>query len=89
MATLRCYWDGFFTTYGTVFTKTLLALLLIGWCYDVLRRRKKASHQTTGAIAEANAREREAWRYLRWSWKIVQVACLLSLFLLLVKAFLA
>lgn len=72
MDTLRCYWDVFFNAYGSLLMKTVLVLLLVWWCHQTLQRFRKEAPDATGPIAEANARERYQWRYLRWALSSIQ-----------------
>ncbi|MFP2690503.1 hypothetical protein ACLETS_04695 [Enterobacter ludwigii] len=72
MDTLRCYWDVFFNAYGSLLTKTVLVLLLVWWWCQTLQRFRKEAPDATGPIAEANARERYQWRYLRWALSSIQ-----------------
>lgn len=60
----------------TSLNKIILAVLLVFWVWLFLKKRKK--QQTINpdpAIAEANARERYNWRYLRWCFRAVQFVC--------------
>lgn len=62
----------FFNAYGSLLTKTVLVLLLVWWCHQTLQRFRKEAPDATGPIAEANARERYQWRYLRWALSSIQ-----------------
>ncbi|WP_373690651.1 hypothetical protein [Enterobacter roggenkampii] len=50
-----------------ILQKTIIIFILILWVIDGVRKKKKKRYDS--AIAEANARERYEWRYLRWGWQ--------------------
>ena len=89
MDTLRCYWDSFFTAYGSLFTKIVLFILLIWLCHDFLRRIRKSHPDSDDPIAQADAKERYQWRFQLWSLRTVQLLCLFSLFYMLIKVLFA
>nr|WP_306580646.1 hypothetical protein [Enterobacter quasiroggenkampii] len=66
-----------------IFLKTIIIFILILWVIDVVRRKKKKRYDS--AIAEANARERYEWRYLRWSWQAIRVAAAVYIFVQLIQ----
>nr|WP_306421573.1 hypothetical protein [Enterobacter quasiroggenkampii] len=66
-----------------IFLKTIIIFILILWVIDVVRRKKKKRYDS--AIAEANARERYEWRYLRWGWQAIRVAAAVYIFVQLIQ----
>ncbi|WP_274243033.1 MULTISPECIES: hypothetical protein [unclassified Enterobacter] len=66
-----------------IFLKTIIIFILVLWVIDVVRRKKKKRYDS--AIAEANARERYEWRYLRWSWQAIRVAAAGYIFVQLIQ----
>ena len=69
-----------------IFLKTIIIFILILWVIDVVRRKKKKRYDS--AIAEANARERYEWRYLRWGFRTIQVAATVYIFVQLIQVLL-
>ena len=56
--------------------KGLVFLLLALWAWDIIRAKHK-KQPADPAIAHADARERHAWRYVRWGFRVIQIACVL------------
>ncbi|RVS21328.1 hypothetical protein EOL18_05105 [Raoultella ornithinolytica] len=54
---------------------TIAALYLQGFVLLSQTRLKVAEPEDK--IAAANARERHQWRYARWGWNLIQLACCL------------
>jgi hypothetical protein len=68
-----------------ILQKTIIIFILILWVIDGVRKRKK---RYDSAIAEANARERYEWRYLRWGWQAIRVAAAVYIFVQLIQVLL-
>ncbi|QJT83822.1 hypothetical protein C0557_21320 [Kosakonia sp. MUSA4] len=68
--------------------KAIVVAILALWAIDVLRTKRRKQHSDP-AIAEANARERHDWRYFRWGFRIMQIACALYFILSAIKFILA
>lgn len=64
--------------------KTIVAAILVLWAVDALRAKRKKEHSDP-AIAEADARERHQWRYVRWGFRVIQIACSMYFVLLAIK----
>ena len=69
-----------------ILQKTIIIFILILWVIDEVRRKKKKRYDS--AIAEANARERYEWRYLRWGFRTIQVAATVYIFVQLIQVLL-
>jgi len=67
-----------------LFLKGLVILLLALWAWDALKARRK-KQPAESAIAQADARERHKWRYLRWGFRIIQIACALYFVQMLIQ----
>lgn len=63
--------------------KTIIIFILFLWVINEVRRKKKKGYDS--AIAEANARERHEWRYLRWGWQAIRVAAAVYIFVQLIQ----
>lgn len=48
-----------------LYLKGLVVILLAFWAWDVIKTKRK-KRSADPAIAHADARERNAWRYVRW-----------------------
>lgn len=66
-----------------IFQKTIIIFILFLWVINEARRKKKKRYDS--AIAEANARERHEWRYLRWGWQAIRVAAAVYIFVQLIQ----
>ncbi|ELH8607870.1 hypothetical protein ACV6DN_18920 [Enterobacter asburiae] len=66
-----------------ILQKTIIIFVLILWVINEVRGKKKKRYDS--AIAEANARERHEWRYLRWGWQAIQVAAAVYIFVQLIQ----
>ena len=66
-----------------IFQKTIIIFILILWVIDGVRKKKKKRYDS--AIAEANARERYEWRYLRYGFRTIQVAATVYIFVQLIN----
>lgn len=66
-----------------IFQKTIIVFILFLWVINEVRRKKKKRYDS--AIAEANARERHEWRYLRWGWQAIRVAAAVYIFVQLIQ----
>ena len=66
-----------------ILQKTIIIFILILWVIDGVRKKKKKRYDS--AIAEANARERYEWRYLRWGWQAIRVAAAGYIFVQLIQ----
>ena len=66
-----------------IFQKTIIIFILILWIIDGVMKKKKKRYDS--AIAEANARERYEWRYLRWGFLTSQVAATVYIFVHLMQ----
>ena len=69
-----------------ILQKTIIIFILILWVIDGVRKKKKKRYDS--AIAEANARERCEWRYLRWDWPAIRVAAAVYIFVQLIQVLL-
>jgi hypothetical protein len=63
-----------------ILQKTIIIFILILWVIDGV--------SYDSAIAEANARERYEWRYLRWGWQAIRVAAAVYIFVQLIQVLL-
>lgn len=68
--------------------KGIAVLLLAFWLRDALKARRK-KRSADPAIAQADARERHAWRYVRWGVRGIQIACALYFVRMLIQILLA
>ncbi len=68
--------------------KAIVAFILVLWVVSEFRAKAKKQHSDP-AIAEADARERNAWRYLIWGFRVIQIAAMVYLFTLLLQFLLA
>ena len=66
-----------------IFQKTIIVFILFLWVINEVRRKKQKRYDS--AIAEANARERHEWRYLRWGWQAIRVAAAVYIFVQLIQ----
>ncbi len=64
--------------------KGLVVLLLALWAWDIIRAKRK-KQPADSAIAHADARERQAWRYVRWGFRVIQIACALYFVQMLIQ----
>lgn len=55
-----------------ILQKTLIAFILVLWVIHEFREKK--TKRSAPAIEEADARERHEWRYLRWGFRLLQIA---------------
>ncbi|AZB50855.1 hypothetical protein BK817_27180 [Raoultella ornithinolytica] len=63
---------------NTLLFKAIVILILVMLCWDFLRKRVNTKvAEPEDKIAAANARERHQWRYARWGWNLIQLACCL------------
>ncbi len=67
--------------HNPLYLKVIIAIFLILWLSDLFRKKKKK--YSDPAIAEADAKERYAWRYVRWFFRIIQGVLGLYLFAIL------
>lgn len=88
MSIPRCDWETLFSLDNPLLSKIALVLILVLWCIDALRKRKK-NHSSDSVIEAANARERYEWRYFRWSFRAIQIAASLYILWVIVKYLLA
>lgn len=58
------------SVHNPLYLKAIIIFILILWISDFLRKKKKKPSDP--AIAEADARERYAWRYVRWFFRIIR-----------------
>lgn len=66
------------TMLNTLLFKAIVILILVMSCWDFLRKRVNTKvAEPEDKIAAANARERHQWRYARWGWNLIQLACCL------------
>ncbi|WP_333853801.1 hypothetical protein [Leclercia sp.] len=56
--------------------KGLVVLLFALWIWDLLKPKRK-KQPADPAIAQADARERHAWRDVRWGFLVIKIACAL------------
>ena len=68
-----------------IFQKTIIIFILILWVIDEFRARKRKYSDPAIEAAEANARERYEWRYLRWGWQAIRVAAAVYIFVQLIQ----
>nr|WP_313114203.1 hypothetical protein [Pseudescherichia sp.] len=54
--------------------KAIGAAFFALWAVDTLRTKRKKEHSDP-AIAKADAKERYQWRYVRWGFRLLQLAC--------------
>ena len=55
-----------------ILQKTIIIFILILWIIDEFRAKKRKCSDP--AIEAADARERHEWRYLRWGFRLLQIA---------------
>lgn len=67
-----------------LFLKGFVVLLLALWAWDIIRAKRK-KQPADPAIAHADARERQAWRYVRWGFRVIQIACALYFVQMLIQ----
>ncbi len=70
-----------------IYEKTVITLLLILWPWFFWRmyRDWQKKSRADMVIADADAREKQKWRYHIWGWRMLQVLCQLYLFTVLVR----
>lgn len=68
--------------------KAVVAFIVVLWVISEFRTRAKKQHADP-AIAAADARERHAWRYVRWGYRALQIAIMAYLFKSLIQYLLA
>ncbi|EGT4253285.1 hypothetical protein D8W73_04220 [Citrobacter amalonaticus] len=66
-----------------ILQKTVIIFILILWVLDPFRTKKKK--RSDPVIEEADARERNEWRYLRWGFRAIQVAATVYIFVQLIQ----
>lgn len=55
-----------------ILQKTLITFILVLWVIHEFREKK--AKRSAPVIEEADARERHEWRYLRWGFRLLQIA---------------
>ncbi|MDU1059841.1 MAG: hypothetical protein E7A35_05235 [Leclercia adecarboxylata] len=71
-----------------LYLKGLVVILLAFWAWDAIKTKRK-KRSADPAIAHADAKERNAWRYVRWGFRVIQIACALYFVQMLIQILLA
>ena len=71
-----------------LYLKGLVVILLAFWAWDAIKTKRK-KRSADPAIAHADARERNAWRCVRWGFRVIQIACALYFVQMLIQILLA
>ncbi len=70
-------WETHFNIDSSVLLKIVVVVLLLVWGCAELRKRREKKPNLEASISKANARERYEWRYIRYSFKVLQTAFIL------------
>lgn len=67
-------WETHFNIDSSVLLKIVVVVLLLVWGCAELRKRREKKPNLEASISKANARERYKWRYIRYPFKVLQIA---------------
>lgn len=69
---------------NALYVKGIVVLLLALWAWDIIKAKRK-KQIADPAITQADARERHAWRYVRWGFRVIQIVCALYFVRMLIQ----